>query len=341
MAALGLVGVLFLAVFPTQAYLDQRRHRDDLAGPGRDPGRHQPGPPAAGGRARLRPTRSSAWPASTTSWSSRARRPTSSFPTASPPTTAAAPAPAGARPSDRDLGGPGLGPAFVDLLSPRIVGPWPRSGWGQAAGRTPSGWAASTPTARRRPACSTSTAAGSRPSRPTPPTAGCPRRRPSSSWRTQVPPGFCFAPKAHLGITHRRDLEGIEDRFAAFLAAVAPLGSTTSDRCSSAFPTRTPTSTASTGCWPPSRRRPTAPVAAFELGPNWYTSEVMKPPRGPRRHPRGGRQRRRAQRAGAAHGGTDGLRPPPPRALRPGRPRGVGREAGQGAAPTDATPTST
>jgi type II secretory pathway pseudopilin PulG len=30
-AALALVGVLFLAVFPTQAYLGQRRHRDELA----------------------------------------------------------------------------------------------------------------------------------------------------------------------------------------------------------------------------------------------------------------------------------------------------------------------
>jgi cell division protein FtsB len=31
-AALALVGVLFLAVFPTQAYLEQRRHHDELAG---------------------------------------------------------------------------------------------------------------------------------------------------------------------------------------------------------------------------------------------------------------------------------------------------------------------
>jgi len=30
-AALALAGVLFLAVFPTQAYLAQRHHRDDLA----------------------------------------------------------------------------------------------------------------------------------------------------------------------------------------------------------------------------------------------------------------------------------------------------------------------
>lgn len=43
-------------------------------------------------------------------------------------------------------------------------------------------------------------------------------------WLTSVPDGFRFAPKAHLGITHRRDLEGIEDRVVTFLAAVAPLG---------------------------------------------------------------------------------------------------------------------
>jgi len=43
-------------------------------------------------------------------------------------------------------------------------------------------------------------------------------------WVASVPPGFRFAPKAHMGITHRRDLDGVEDRVTAFLAAVAPLG---------------------------------------------------------------------------------------------------------------------
>ncbi len=54
------------------------------------------------------------------------------------------------------------------------------------------------------------------------------RRLPTAAalakWVDAVPAGFRFAPKAHLGITHRRDLEGVEDRVAAFLAAVAPLG---------------------------------------------------------------------------------------------------------------------
>jgi uncharacterized protein YecE (DUF72 family) len=56
------------------------------------------------------------------------------------------------------------------------------------------------------------------------------RRLPAATvlagWVDAVPAGFRFAPKAHLGITHRRDLEGVEDRVAAFLAAIAPLGST-------------------------------------------------------------------------------------------------------------------
>ena len=43
-------------------------------------------------------------------------------------------------------------------------------------------------------------------------------------WVAAVPPTFRFAPKAHMGITHRRDLDGVEDRVTAFLAAVAPLG---------------------------------------------------------------------------------------------------------------------
>jgi uncharacterized protein YecE (DUF72 family) len=104
------------------------------------------------------------------------------------------------------------------------------------------------------------------------------RRLPSPAalerWQSQVPPDFQFAPKAHLGITHRRDLDGVEDRVGAFLAAVAPLGSNLGpvllslphqepdlarlDRLLAALP-------------PP----PDGPVAAFELGPNWYTSEVI------------------------------------------------------------------
>ena len=54
-AALALVGVLFLAVFPTQAYLAQRRDRDAAGGPG---GRPWPPPtrPCGNGRPSSTPT---------------------------------------------------------------------------------------------------------------------------------------------------------------------------------------------------------------------------------------------------------------------------------------------
>ena len=56
------------------------------------------------------------------------------------------------------------------------------------------------------------------------------RRLPAASalaaWAAAVPAGFRFAPKAHMGITHRRDLDGVEDRVDAFLAALEPLDDT-------------------------------------------------------------------------------------------------------------------
>ncbi len=104
------------------------------------------------------------------------------------------------------------------------------------------------------------------------------RRLPAAAalerWRTQVPPEFRFTAKVHMGITHRRDLDGVEERVAAFLAAVAPLGQHLGpvllslphkepdldrlDRLLAAFP--------SPG---------SGPVPAFELGPAWYTGEVI------------------------------------------------------------------
>lgn len=54
------------------------------------------------------------------------------------------------------------------------------------------------------------------------------RRLPAAAaltkWVDTVPAGFRFACKAHMGITHRRDLEGVEDRVAAFQTAVSALG---------------------------------------------------------------------------------------------------------------------
>jgi uncharacterized protein YecE (DUF72 family) len=53
------------------------------------------------------------------------------------------------------------------------------------------------------------------------------RRRPSPStltgWIAATPEGFRFAPKAHVAITHQRDLNGVEARVTAFCDALAPL----------------------------------------------------------------------------------------------------------------------
>lgn len=56
------------------------------------------------------------------------------------------------------------------------------------------------------------------------------RRLPTAAaltkWVTTVPAGFRFACKAHMGISHRRDLDGVEDRVTAFCAAVSLLADT-------------------------------------------------------------------------------------------------------------------
>jgi uncharacterized protein YecE (DUF72 family) len=101
------------------------------------------------------------------------------------------------------------------------------------------------------------------------------RRRPAANtlerWRAEVPEGFRFAPKAHVGITHRQDLDGVEDRVTAFFEGLAPLGDRLGpvlfqlphhqpdhdrlDRLLSALPA--------------------APPAAFELGPAWNVPDVL------------------------------------------------------------------
>lgn len=92
-------------------------------------------------------------------------------------------------------------------------------------------------------------------------------------WSAAVGPDFRFAPKAHMGITHRRDLDGVEDRVAAFLAALAPLGPTLGPVLLS-LPHQQPDlarldrllgALAAAG----------APPAAFELGPAWSVPAVL------------------------------------------------------------------
>ncbi|MGH9224845.1 MAG: DUF72 domain-containing protein [Acidimicrobiales bacterium] len=51
-----------------------------------------------------------------------------------------------------------------------------------------------------------------------------PLARGLTKWTAQVPAEFRFAPKAHVGITHRRDTDGLADRVTAFYDALAPLG---------------------------------------------------------------------------------------------------------------------
>ncbi len=54
------------------------------------------------------------------------------------------------------------------------------------------------------------------------------RRLPTATalarWVRAVSEDFRFSPKAHVGITHRRDLEGVRERIAAFGQALQPLG---------------------------------------------------------------------------------------------------------------------
>lgn len=101
------------------------------------------------------------------------------------------------------------------------------------------------------------------------------RRLPSekalAGWVATVPAGFRFAPKAHMGITHRRDLDGVEDRVAAFFAALAPLG----DACGPAM--------FSLPHHQPDLDRlgrildalPAGAVAAFDLPPAWNRPDVV------------------------------------------------------------------
>ena len=92
-------------------------------------------------------------------------------------------------------------------------------------------------------------------------------------WASQVPAGFQFAPKAHIGITHRQDLDGVEDRVDAFFAALAVLD----DRLGPALfslPHRQPDLDRLDRLLAalPSAPRPRA---AFELTPAWATPDVL------------------------------------------------------------------
>jgi len=88
-------------------------------------------------------------------------------------------------------------------------------------------------------------------------------------WVDTVPAGFRFAPKAHMGITHRRDVEGVEGRVTAFLAAVAPLGAAQGPVLV-ALPHREPDLDRLGRIL-----APLTATAAFELGPAWERADVL------------------------------------------------------------------
>ncbi len=92
-------------------------------------------------------------------------------------------------------------------------------------------------------------------------------------WVSSVPADFRFSPKAHLGITHRRDLDGVEERVAAFFAALAPLGEHLGPVLFS-IPHHRPDLERLDrllDALPPGHQG----GVAFELFPSWVTSEVL------------------------------------------------------------------
>lgn len=104
------------------------------------------------------------------------------------------------------------------------------------------------------------------------------RRLPSAAgvehWCSQVAPDFRFSPKAHLSITHRRDLDGVEDRVAAFVSAVAPLGERLGPILF-VLPHQEPDLGRLDRILDGLQAVEVAPTAAFELGPAWSTPEVI------------------------------------------------------------------
>ncbi len=102
------------------------------------------------------------------------------------------------------------------------------------------------------------------------------RRRPRAStleaWAGAVPATFRFAVKAHVGITHRRDLDGVEDRVAEFFASLAPLGARLGPLLFQ-LPHHQPDLERLDGIL---AALPPSPPAAFELAPGWHVPSVFE-----------------------------------------------------------------
>ena len=93
-------------------------------------------------------------------------------------------------------------------------------------------------------------------------------------WQAQVPADFRFVPKMHLGVTHRRDLDGVEERVGEFLAAVAPLGARLGPVLLS-LPHHDPNLDRLDRLLAALPPAPGGPPAAFELGPDWNVPAVL------------------------------------------------------------------
>lgn len=103
------------------------------------------------------------------------------------------------------------------------------------------------------------------------------RRLPTAAslqrWLADVPQSFRFSPKAHLGITHQRDLDGLADRMTAFVDSIAPLD----DRLGPvlfSLPHQTPDLERLQRLLSALPARDSF-KAALELGPGWLTPEVL------------------------------------------------------------------
>ncbi len=92
-------------------------------------------------------------------------------------------------------------------------------------------------------------------------------------WSACAPPDFRFAPKMHLGVTHQRSLDGLEERVAAFAAAVAPLGERLGPTLVS-LPQRHPDFERLDRLLEAFSAVGTLAVA-FELGPEWIVPSVI------------------------------------------------------------------
>jgi uncharacterized protein YecE (DUF72 family) len=104
------------------------------------------------------------------------------------------------------------------------------------------------------------------------------RRLPSpaalSRWVAAVPVTFRFAPKAHAGITHRRDLDDVDHRVRAFLDTLEPLGERLGPILF-VLPHRQPDLDRLDRLLAALAEHPRA-VPVFELAPAWWVDDVRR-----------------------------------------------------------------